>query len=56
LSRIIAITAISRELSGILTGALLLLALAAGALAKALSERRARRQTPGLPNPPPATS
>jgi ribose/xylose/arabinose/galactoside ABC-type transport system permease subunit len=56
LSRILSITAISRELSGILTGALLLLALAAGALAKALSERRARRQTASVPNPPPTAS
>lgn len=42
LSRIVAITAISRELSGLLTGALLLLALAAGALVKFLSARRAK--------------
>ena len=40
LSRIVAITAISRELSGLLTGALLLLALAAGALVKSLTQRR----------------
>jgi rhamnose transport system permease protein len=43
LSRILSIMAISRELSGILTGALLLLALAAGALTNALSERRAKK-------------
>ena len=43
LSRILSIMAISRELSGMLTGALLLLALAAGALTKVLAERRARR-------------
>jgi rhamnose transport system permease protein len=43
LSRVISIMAISRELSGILTGALLLLALAAGTVAKSLSERRSRR-------------
>ncbi len=43
LSRILSIMAISRELAGILTGALLLLALAAGALTKALSERRSKR-------------
>jgi rhamnose transport system permease protein len=43
LSRILSIMSVSRELSGILTGALLLLALAAGALTKALSERRARQ-------------
>jgi rhamnose transport system permease protein len=42
LSRILSISSFSRELSGILTGVLLLLALAAGVLAKALSERRAR--------------
>lgn len=39
LSRILSITAISRELSGILTGVLLLVALAAGALTKALAKR-----------------
>jgi rhamnose transport system permease protein len=44
LSRIVAITAISRELSGLLTGALLLLALAAGAATKYLADRRAQRQ------------
>ena len=43
LSRILSITAISRELSGMLTGALLLLALAAGALTKTFSERRAKK-------------
>ena len=42
LSRIVAITAISRELSGLLTGALLLLALAGGALVKHLATRRAK--------------
>lgn len=45
LSRIPAIIGISRELSGMLTGALLLLALAGGALTKLLAERRLRRQT-----------
>jgi ribose/xylose/arabinose/galactoside ABC-type transport system permease subunit len=40
LSRILSIMAISRELSGILTGLLLLLALAAGAATKSLSQRR----------------
>jgi len=45
LSRIVSITAYSRELSGILTGALLLLALAAGAGMKAWAERRARKPT-----------
>jgi rhamnose transport system permease protein len=49
LSRILSIMAISRELSGMLTGALLLLALAAGGVTKALSERRARKQS--LPAP-----
>ena len=43
LSRIIAISGISRELSGMLTGALLLFALAAGAVMKLVGERRARR-------------
>ncbi len=42
LSRIVTIMAISRELSGILTGALLLLALAAGSLTKSFSQRRGR--------------
>lgn len=42
LSRILSISSISRELSGILTGVLLLLALAASVWAKALSDRRAR--------------
>ena len=42
LSRILSIMAISRELSGMLTGALLLLALAAGALGKWIASRRAR--------------
>ena len=51
LSRILSITAISRELSGILTGALLLLALAAGGLTKSLSERRARKQSLADPTP-----
>ena len=42
LSRILSIMHISRELSGMLTGALLLLALAAGAFGKWLGTRRAR--------------
>lgn len=42
LSRILSIMSVSRELSGMLTGALLLLALAAGSLSKWLSTRRAR--------------
>ncbi len=42
LSRILSISSVSRELSGILTGALLLLALAAGAAVKVLAARRAR--------------
>jgi rhamnose transport system permease protein len=45
LSRIVSISSVSRELSGILTGALLLLALAAGALAKSYAERRARKSS-----------
>ena len=43
LSRILSISGISRELSGMLTGALLLLALAAGALGQRIALRRARR-------------
>ncbi|HYR58181.1 MAG TPA: ABC transporter permease [Chthoniobacteraceae bacterium] len=43
LSRILSIMAISRELSGMLTGALLLLALAAGALTKTFAERRGKK-------------
>jgi rhamnose transport system permease protein len=43
LSRIVSIMAVSRELSGMLTGALLLIALAAGALGNWLTTRRARR-------------
>ena len=46
LSRILRIMDISRELSGMLTGALLLLALAAGAFGKWIAGRRARRQSP----------
>ena len=46
LSRILSINSISRELSGILTGALLLLALAAGVLAKKWSSRARPRPTP----------
>ena len=42
LSRILTILSISRELSGMLTGALLLLALAAGAFGKWIAGRRAR--------------
>ncbi|MHA3772270.1 ABC transporter permease [Verrucomicrobiota bacterium sgz303538] len=45
LSRIPSVISISRELSGMLTGALLLIALAGGALTKLLAERRLRRQT-----------
>ena len=48
LSRILSIMPFSRELSGILTGALLPLALAAGALMEALSLRRARKSPPGV--------
>ena len=42
LSRILAISSISREISGMLTGALLLFALAVGAVIKLLAARRAR--------------
>jgi ribose/xylose/arabinose/galactoside ABC-type transport system permease subunit len=42
LSRILSISDVSRELSGMLTGALLLLALSAGPLMKVLAERKAR--------------
>jgi rhamnose transport system permease protein len=49
LSRILSITAFSRELSGMLTGALLLLALAAGTVIKTFSTRRARKA--GAPSP-----
>lgn len=42
LSRILSITSISRELSGMLTGALLLIALAMGALIQRWSSRRGR--------------
>jgi rhamnose transport system permease protein len=45
LSRIVAIMAISRELSGLLTGVLLLAALAAASFTNTLAERRARRQS-----------
>jgi rhamnose transport system permease protein len=48
LSRILSIMPISRELSGILTGALLLLALAVRALMEALSLRRARKSPPDV--------
>ena len=52
LSRIPGIISISRELSGMFTGALLLLALAVGVLAKVLEERRLRRLPFLSPNPP----
>jgi rhamnose transport system permease protein len=45
LSRVPSVISISRELSGMLTGALLLLALAGGALTKLLAERRLRKQS-----------
>ena len=44
LSRIVALSAVSRELSGMLTGALLLLALAAGALSRHLAARASRQR------------
>lgn len=52
LSRIPSIMGVSRELSGVLTGALLIAALAGGVLMKFLSERRARRQTSATPSTP----
>jgi len=50
LSRIPSIMGVSRELSGVLTGALLIFALSSGVLMKFLSERRARRQTSRNPS------
>lgn len=52
LSRVLSLAAISRELSGILTGALLLLALAAGAWMNSLSKRRARPQSSPVSSTP----
>ncbi len=52
LSRIPSIMGVSRELSGVLTGALLIAALAGGVLMKFLSERRARRQSSVTPSTP----
>lgn len=43
-----------REVAGMATGALLLLALAAAELPKFLAARRARQQTPACPAPPPS--
>jgi rhamnose transport system permease protein len=51
LGRIPALISVSRELSGMLTGALLLAALAGGALTRFLAERRLRRQAT-TPSPP----
>ena len=56
LSRILSISDISRELSGMLTGALLLVALAGGALTKALSERVARSKPASPMKPEPAAT
>lgn len=47
LSRIPSIMGVSRELSGVLTGVLLIAALAGGALMKFVAERRARRRIQG---------
>lgn len=47
LSRILSITNVSRELAGVMTGALLLLALAAGRLGQRWGENRARRPGAG---------
>ncbi len=49
LSRIRSISDVSAELFGILTGALLLLALMAGSLARAWAAHRSRAATPGKP-------
>ena len=54
LSRILSISDISRELSGMLTGALLLVALAGGALTKAWSERASRSKPANPIKPEPA--
>lgn len=51
LSRIPSIMSISRELSGMLTGALLLIALSGSSIAKMLEEKRNRRQTIESPSP-----
>lgn len=50
------ITSVARELSGMLTGLLLLLALAAGVFTKSLVDRRSRRQTPPTNTPQTPTS
>lgn len=50
------VSSVARELSGVLTGLLLLAALAIGASTKALAVRRARRLSLSKPNPHPATS
>ena len=52
LSRILSIMAISRELAGILTGVLLLVALAAGAWARSWNARRAMSHQPAVAPPP----
>ena len=56
LSRIPSVISISRELSGMLTGALLLLALAGGALSKILADRRLRNQSLVKPTSPQSTA
>ena len=47
----IALAGIGSELGSLLTGALLILALAGGTLAKSLAVRRSRRQSPAAPKP-----
>ena len=48
------IASVARELSGLLTGLLLLAALTIGATTKTLAVRRARRQSLSIPNTNPA--
>jgi rhamnose transport system permease protein len=50
------VASVARELSGLLTGLLLLAALAIGASTKTLAVRRARKQSLSKPNSNPATS
>jgi rhamnose transport system permease protein len=50
------VQSVARELSGLLTGVLLLTALAAGALTKSLADRRARAQSLPKPTENPTTS
>ncbi len=50
------VASVARELSGLLTGLLLLAALAIGASTKTLAVRRARKQSLSQPDPNPSTS